>query len=36
MLIKPKVKNLPTVKDKTSKMENVKKIAGQSYTEQTK
>jgi hypothetical protein len=36
MLIKPKVKKLLTVKDKTSAMENVKKIAGRSYTKQTK
>jgi hypothetical protein len=36
MLKKPKVKKLPTVKYKTSAMENVKEIAGQSYAEQTK
>jgi len=36
MLEKLKVKKLPTVKYKTSAMENVKEIAGQSYTEQIK
>jgi len=36
MLKKPKVKNLLTVKYKTSAIKNVKENSGQSYMEQTK